>query len=196
MEYGWSVILQDYVHATEINYGDCETFAIMCANPDCREYVHKVGSEITKRQYLAHYPKQGHVDCELRVRQVIREHLKERAFIYVPHGQELMGFMLRFENIVLEPFRDGTPEGQRLIRDLNTARRRVIWQRMVRELLPHIRKICRGEDAPHYADFPTWDKETPAWRQGLRDVLTFLTAGNSGHATLFAATYGLALRAC
>ena len=54
MEYAFSLVLQDFVHATEVSYEDIREFIIIC--PSCHEHVRKIGSEVLSRQYFAHFP--------------------------------------------------------------------------------------------------------------------------------------------
>ena len=57
MEYAFSLVLQDFVHATEVSYEDTREFIIIC--PSCHEHVRKIGSEVLSRQYFAHFPLKG-----------------------------------------------------------------------------------------------------------------------------------------
>lgn len=67
MKTGYSNLLGEHIDAMSIDYGDCQSFQIVC--PNCREPVFKVNRKGQAIHYLSHYEAANAYDaeCELRV---------------------------------------------------------------------------------------------------------------------------------
>lgn len=210
MEYGWSVVLNDYVHATELDYNDCEKFVILC--PACKEAVFKRGSEITTRQYLSHYPLKGQLNCELRVEQIVRERLGAPRII-VPHGQELERFLRHYKELVYEHL---GAYGENMRPMITSMRARHAYRRFIYhnraglrgslleyddnepEFVPYVERLNEMSRTRASAfgsnvqdRFANPDVFTDDQLAAIRTVCEFLCAPNSFSALVFSISYGL-----
>jgi hypothetical protein len=182
--YGMSLLRgNELLHASEVNYGDCEAWQVVC--PACCAPVHKRGSALTARQYLAHYHSRGRLDCELRVVAIVKERLD--PIIIMPKGQELEKFLRRFQDILVESMpMFSRPQAQAYIK---ARMQRPEYRRMLRLL---------RQDMPLYYSvlLPAIRNEMslgfgPEVFDTLEAVVRYLTAPNTWSAYSFAITCGL-----
>lgn len=103
MQYGYSLLLREFLMAEEVEFGDCERFQISC--PVCREAVFKkkrARDDGYVTHFLSHYRSEegDEKDCELRVRGMSFEHLKP----YNVQGREqtLKSFLGVLKRAILE----------------------------------------------------------------------------------------------
>lgn len=83
MKFGYSLLMADYIEATDLTYQDTVDFMMVC--PACAEPIIKVERIVESRnditEYLAHYRKTPFSgECELRVASMNFEQLKKRGF--------------------------------------------------------------------------------------------------------------------
>jgi hypothetical protein len=180
MKYAKSLALGgELVHAAEVGYGMTTEYQIVCWA--CHEPVFKVGSEITKRQYFAHYRRKPDSNCEQRVIAMARAAFQRRPLY--PRGQDLQGFLQHFERILAEGF------PQKAVAHIERMRARTIFRKAIYILRNHIADACRDENtrAALYSAYEL-DREG---QMALIDVVEYLLSPNSFRARMFAICYGL-----
>jgi hypothetical protein len=99
MDLGYSILLREYVTATEVDYGDCKLFQITC--PICHEAIFKAGKYGQDRQYFSHYAasKADVSTCELRVRGLKPDDLVISNL--TGHGQTMEQFFAHFREFIV-----------------------------------------------------------------------------------------------
>jgi len=100
MDLGYSLLLREYVTATEVDYGDCKLFQITC--PICHEAIFKAGKYGQDRQYFSHYAasKADVNHCELRVRSLKQDDLVISNL--AGHGQTMDQFFGHFRKFIVD----------------------------------------------------------------------------------------------
>jgi hypothetical protein len=110
MNTGYSILLREYIHATGIEYRDCEFFQIVC--PACKEPVFKCVREDAEKpiHYLSHYQEKSSFDerCELRVAKITANHIEEQNGI--SREQKLRYFLSVLQDAVWRS--EFTPESR------------------------------------------------------------------------------------
>jgi hypothetical protein len=209
MEYATSLLLGGQpLHAREVGYEDCREFQIICLA--CHEPVFKVGSEITKRQYFAHYKRQMDSACELRVTQIVRQHFDPKPVL--PKGQELDSFLRRFEQIILEacdrPDVMNAPARERVRRRIDRMRNRPAFRKFVfiartggPGVVPYLPTMALGlamtlptGELFHPPSFIETHPGGPERKELTETTLRYLLSPNSFRALMFAICLGLDLR--
>ena len=139
MRIGWSIVLQDYVRAGEMDYDDARTFQVVCAH--CREALFKRvrrRGDGTDTHYLAHYKADPERDaqCELRVSRITDTDLAAQAG--VARGQLLKRFLDVYEHCLAEGMSAGlaiggaAPSAETIRRKANAAINRPTFLRLSR----------------------------------------------------------------
>jgi hypothetical protein len=192
MRLGYSLLLREYLAATEADYGDCAEFQITC--PACHEAIFKAGALDGERQYFSHYAasKSDVSACELRVAAIHREQI-ERANL-LGHDQTLAEFFARFQDALSDWIFGGFRDV-----DLPGLRRRLRWCSARRAFLQFADHL-RGTDFPEqmreavYGDLwndvlKEFTDQSPLWirrqRRFATDFLHHLDAPNSLSAWAF-----------
>lgn len=136
MKTGYSNILGDVVEASELDYGDCKDFQIVC--PCCREAVFKKERAVASgdgSHFLSHYPATDAdkaAECERRVARMTKEDFAKMRS--EGRGQALNRFLSVIPDISINRFANipahvvsfaaerfiARPEGRRLIDPLRT----------------------------------------------------------------------------
>lgn len=114
MNLGYSLLLREYITATEVDYGDCQQFQITC--PVCHEAIFKAGKYGHDRQYFSHYAasKSDPKQCELRVLAITKEAIQEKNIL--GRGQSMDQFFAQFRGFIMRwLYGSRAPEMQRRV---------------------------------------------------------------------------------
>jgi hypothetical protein len=192
MKTGYSLLLREYLEASEVDYSDCESFQITC--PACHEAVFKAGTE-GGRQYLSHYPAASSnvPDCELRVASTSRTLMDEQNKI--ARGQHLKNFLSVFHDVATRHFFKDWGR-QRALDRLAYMKGRPAYRQYVRTVREACR-ISRMPDATFGEDSvaETYPQMSPFWRRRQssfgRDFLEHLSSAQAFQNFMTATSIGL-----
>ena len=99
MKYGFSLLLNEYIHPELVEYKDSKIFQIVC--PECYEPIFKVNRN-NKVTYFSHYKKDEKLDskCSLRVDSLNEQELEKKSS--ESQGQNIKLFLEVFKDSLLE----------------------------------------------------------------------------------------------
>lgn len=99
MKYGFSLLLNEYIHPEFVEYKDSEIFQIVC--PECYEPIFKVNRN-NRITYFSHYKKDEILDstCSLRVNSLNEQELRKKSS--ESQGQNIELFLAVFKDSLLE----------------------------------------------------------------------------------------------
>lgn len=195
MKHGFSLLIREYMEATEVDYEDCRNFQVVC--PACYEAVFKAGSDPNGRQYLSHYSSSGSdvPDCELRVASMSAQTMTERNDL--SRGQHLKLFQQLFVDLLAEQFFTDAEHRRSALKLVDAMTSRQSYRSFIRDLRPGIASMA-GDDAaasivldPH----GPYRSKSPFWRHRQKTyALSFLkhvAAPNSLRTLYFAIAMGI-----
>ena len=191
MRLGYSLLLGEYVEATDIDYEACRKFQVVC--PICKEALFKAGSAETKRQWLSHYAATQDSECELRVGRMTSQQVMAHNLVQRGQSLELFNSVFRHE-LLHKLYPHDAALRDKVAWHTRWMARRPTYRALVRHIRSRFKKSAKVRDAAWASvvyEYPHLEFVLKVQQSYARDYCEHLMTGPAIDNFTFAVSMGL-----